>query len=135
MPSNVALPNENSDKAIVMGKLSAPTSADMRVRRDLIATTIEAFNNTYPVYMRWAVNFLQEITKVQTRGWRKGYGELKLQLPQELFLTLRRVFQRILPDEPSFGDLESDIDYLTDIAPKLMPPIGGARARRGKRSR
>lgn len=122
-------------KRVLPGKLHADSPASRRMRRRLIADTVEAFNTLHPNYMRVCVEYLQEITKVQKREWRTGRGELKLQLPQDLFLTLRRIFKKVMPDEPRFGDIDSDIDLLTQVAPKLVPPVGGARANRGRAAR
>jgi len=112
------------------------SSADRRERRRLIEETLSAYKRLHPAYLKSVVNYLEKITKVQTRKWKEHGGELKLQLPQDLFLTLRNIFRRCLPEgEPLFGDLEDDIALLEEIAPRIMPPIGGARARRGTRSR
>ncbi len=122
-------------KRVLPGKLHADSAASRKMRRQLISDTVEGFNNLYPRYMQVCVRYLQEITKVQKRTWRTGRGELKIQLPQDLFLTLRRIFKKVMPGEPLFGDIDLDIDLLTEIAPKLVPPIGGTRANRGRAAR
>ena len=125
----------SKDNLISPGKIHVDSPATRKMRKALIQETVDCFYRVHPKYMAACIDYLQEITKVQTRKWKDGRGELKCQLPQDLFLTLRTIFTRELPDEPRFGDLESDMDLLTQVAPALMPTIGGARTNRGKKSR
>lgn len=101
-------------------------------RRALIEDTIKALEQLQPGSLREFADYLEKITKVQVSRWRSGQGHLKAQLPLVLFLSLRAVFSRFLPGEPTFGEREEDLELLAAVAPKLMPPIGGSRARRGR---
>ncbi len=94
--------------------------SDKAFRRQYIEETLWALDQLQPGSLRAYANYLHEISAVQTRKWRTGKGELKVQLPDQLFLTLRGVFEQFLPEQPMFGDLESDIFLLQEVAPRLV---------------
>lgn len=93
---------------------------DKALRRQYIEETLWALNELQPGSLRAYEKYLREISAAQTRKWRTGRGELKVQLPDQLFLTLRGVFEQFLPEQPMFGDIESDIFLLQEVVPTLV---------------
>lgn len=106
------------------------------VRKKLIEQTLEAYFKVHPAAAKAAIEDIRQITAQEINGgaWRKGQGQCKVRFPQCLWHSLRKVFMHYLPDEPCFGDIESDIDLIVSMVPDLGKG-GNARYRRGTGNR
>jgi len=102
------------------------------VRKKLIEQTLDAYFKVHPMAAKQAIEDIRQITSMETKGgdWKSGKGTCKIRFPQCLWHSLRKVFMHYLPDEPMFGDIESDIDLIVSMVPDLGKG-GDARYKRG----
>ncbi len=103
------------------------SSADRRMRERLIDVTIDTWYKVAPKRARWFAQQLTELAKVENPGgkYRNKQGYVQMRLPRELFVHLRRVFERCAPEMETFGTEDADIHYIRARFPQLMPAPKG----------
>jgi len=109
-------------------------NADRSVRKQLIENTIQAYFNVAPQMAMEAMQFVKDITQAEHKDghWNSGEGYVKIRLPQDLFFSLRHVFEAHIPDDPSFGDDDDDLHLLFQVCPNFTREGINARQRRGR---